>query len=638
MPVFMKKKRLFILIMIIPPAVLTIAAALVMYLHMRYIFAPDTDVSPKAEMVSGDAASLMDIAYESSDDADDTKELSHLQLTVTDSGYDVFAPAHEGSSNYRYGPSIMLHDDGSIDAWFASPAREGNEKDWITYMHSDDGGLTWSDEKVVLSPTPGSKDELSVCDPDVFYYNGYYYMGYTASCDITQSGICNSAFLARSTAPGGPYEKWNGSGWGGEPEPFIYYDGPWNGWGIGEPSFVLNDETLYIYSTRDSYSPAYRRVRSTEVYTADITDDAWPLHLSFAGYAVMRTDTFPDDNDAATVSSVSASEDESAYIYDDCDSWDVAYIEETARFVAVCTNRRFTADSCLLYYESENGVYFERVSELNTNILCGCHNCGIMGDEAAHIKKDDPMLIGYAYSGLNTSDRYNWATRFVPVEASAVSVIDRSEDNAENTKASISYQSNTGRSYPIFITADNTIYEAGVENSAFSIDFCWTDTYRGLHDIAPSELTFSDYDENVVSVKDGHIAPAGEGSTYLTIHYGDLSRVICLRVLPNVNDSEEGSDIRYPAALFSPTDSYTVSISSPYASAVRPFVRYADYSQCELSIKELSMYGISFFSDDTSVCAMLEDGTIIPVSPGDTRITVSSEGGLSYSVPVTVTK
>lgn len=638
----MKKKPHCIFIIIIVVAALSIAAAFMLYTHLRHISSSDDTASPVAETVSDDATPDAELEYESSYETDEagTEETSHLRLTVTDSGYDVFAPAHEGSANYRYGPSIMLHDDGSIDAWFAAPAREGNEKDWITYVSSDDGGLTWSDEKVVLSPTPGSRDELSVCDPDVFYYNGYYYMGYTASCDITQSGICNSAFLARSKAPEGPYEKWNGSGWGGEPEPFIYYDGPWNGWGVGEPSFVLRDDTLYIYSTRDSYSLDYKRVRSTEVRTADITDEAWPLHLSFAGYAVMRTDTPTDEkNDisVAAISSGSIPEDDTGYIYDDCDSWDVAYVEEADRFVAVCTNRRFTTDSCLLYYESENGIYFERVSELNTNILCGCHNCGIMGDEEAHIKKDDPMLIGYAYSGIDTSDRYNWATRFVPVEAETVSYVDSDEDNAENIRTAISYQGSVGKPYPIFITTDDTIYEAGIESSAFDIAFSWADAYRGLHDIAPSELTFSDYDEDVITVKEDNIVPVGEGSTYLTIHYGDLSRIICLRVLSE-SVSGEAADNRYPTALFSPTDSYAVSLSSPYATAVRPMAGYTDYSRCELGIEELSACGISFLSNDTSVCDVIADGVIIPVSPGDTQITVSSESGLSYSVPVTVTE
>ena len=162
-----------------------------------------------------------------------------LKVTATDSGYDIFTPTEGTDWGYRYGPAILLNQDGSIDAWFASPGtKSGDEMDWFTYRHSDDGGKTWTDEKVVLYPTPGSLDYLSVCDPAVFYYEGYYYIGYTSTIDNTNGGLCNSTFLARSENPDGPFEKWNGNGWGGDPWPIIYYTGPGNGWGEGEPSFV----------------------------------------------------------------------------------------------------------------------------------------------------------------------------------------------------------------------------------------------------------------------------------------------------------------------------------------------------------------------------------------------------------------
>ena len=103
----------------------------------------------------------------------------HLRLRFPDEGYDVFAPREGKTWGYRYGPSIMQYGDGRIDAWFASPGGGGVEADWFTYRHSDDYGRTWSDETVVLSPTPDSMDLFSVCDPAVILIDGWYYMGYT---------------------------------------------------------------------------------------------------------------------------------------------------------------------------------------------------------------------------------------------------------------------------------------------------------------------------------------------------------------------------------------------------------------------------------------------------------------------------
>ena len=346
------------------------------------------------------------------------EEEKHLHLFLPDSGYDVFIPSSRRSKDYRYGPTILLNDDGSMDAWFASPGDGVKEYDWISYRHSDDGGETWGMEKIVLYPTPNSPDALSVCDPDVFYYDGYYYIGYTSTTDSTGKGINNSAFLARSVNPDGPFEKWNGSGWGGSPVPIIEFEEIWTGWGIGEPAFVVLNQTVFVYITRDVYYTINTRMKTTDVYTADLQDDNWPEGLTYRGCALIRNDSGEGDE----------------YIYSDCDSLDVAYLEESGMFLAVATNRRFKNDSCLIYFESKNGFEFERVSEINENVICRCHNCGIMTDGSGHIKKGDPTLIGYAYAGSGTREWGVWATRFAPLVIEVVDEIDRSEEEKENLK------------------------------------------------------------------------------------------------------------------------------------------------------------------------------------------------------------
>ncbi len=554
---------------------------------------------------------------------EEEKPEQHLQLKVTDKGYDIYAPTKGVSFDYRYGPSVMLHDDGSMDSWFASPADGVQELDWVTYIHSDDGGETWSDEKVVLSPTPGSKDELSICDPDAFYYDGYYYLGYTSTMDIKKQGLCNSAFIARSPDPDGPFEKWNGSGWGSSPEPLIYYDGVWTGWGVGEPSFVLLDDTLYIYVTRDAYTPGYERLRTTEVYKADINEEDWPARLSFAGYAVDRTDTDPEK----------AGPDD--YIYSDCDSWDVAYVEEAEKFVAVCTNRRFKSDSCILCYESDDGIYFERVSELNSNVLCASHNCAIMSDESGHIKADDPTMIAYSYAGTDNSEWGTWATRFAPLQIDISDTFDRSEDDAENLKAPIEYKAGRARSGPIFVTAEDMRNYIPVSSSSFHITYWWIDGSRNHHGISPSDIDLDGYDKNIVSAENGKITPLSPGSTTVDIGYKGLTRKLRLYVLPAdvASGGRSRSDI---TDIFSPIDSYTVSLSLPYATQIRPMLRFRDYSFAELDLEGVVSYGITFASDDPSVCEAGADGTLMPLSSGDTAITVSCGDDLSYRVEIHV--
>ena len=355
----------------------------------------------------------------------------HIKITLPDSGIDVFTPDTPNMQSYRYGPSILLDDNGRMHMYFACPGNGKGELDWISYRYSDDYGATWSDEKLVLRPTPQSLDALSVCDPDVFYYDGYYYLGYTSTIEETADGICNSVFIARSENPDGPFEKWMGNGWGGKPYPMIYYNGTCMGWGCGEPSFVVIDDIVYVYTTRDSYTPDYTRIKCTEVRTGNLKDENWVKNLEYQSTAVIRTENGPD----------------SEYEYKDCDSWDVSYIEESGKFAAICTNRRFENDSCLLYYESDDGFSFERVSEINTNVICGCHNCGISGDKHGHIRKGDPVFAGYGYSGSRSSSWGVWACRLAPALIEYTDEIDRSEEGKENLKEPIRYGTGKGQGF-----------------------------------------------------------------------------------------------------------------------------------------------------------------------------------------------
>ena len=167
-------------------------------------------------------------------------------LTLTDEGYDIYQLPGNGNGGWRYGPSYIYYGDGRVDAYFASGGDSG-EWDRITHRSSTDDGKTWSAEKIVVYPTPNSMDGYSCCDPGAVYFDGYYYIGYTST--LNDGGYCNNIFVARSKNPDGPFEKWNGSGWGGAPAPILYFDQSYGYWGIGEPSFVELNGTLYIYYT-----------------------------------------------------------------------------------------------------------------------------------------------------------------------------------------------------------------------------------------------------------------------------------------------------------------------------------------------------------------------------------------------------
>ncbi|MBR2274578.1 MAG: hypothetical protein IJ873_00725 [Lachnospiraceae bacterium] len=542
------------------------------------------------------------------------KSATHLKLTVLDTGYDVYAPKRV--HDYRYGPSILLNDDGSMDVWFAAPGDSVNEYDWIVYTHSEDGGETWSEHKAVLSPTPCSFDYRSVCDPDVFYYNGYYYLGYTATISESFKGFSNSVFLARSKRPDGPFEKWNGDGWGGSPKPILYYDGPGIGWGRGEPSFVIKDDILFAYITMDAYTADFVRIRSTEVYNAPLDSEDFPKNLVFQGYALNRTDTG----------------EEAEYSYSDCDSLDVAYVEELGKFVAVSTNRRFQKDSCLLYFESDDGYRFERVSELNTNVICGAHNCGLMSDGQGHIKPEDPTLLGYAYAGSGNGEWGSWVTRFAPIRIEETDEPDREEDGKENVRQAIAINGKSSTE-PLMLNAKPLQNAAVVGAGSFQARYFYVDSLQKKHYIDASELTFSDYDKEIISVENGTVMPLRAGSTTALIEYGGLYRQLSFTVLDQAVSGNGAV-----TELLSEADSYSLSKNQSYAVSVRPLVRFEDGRLLELSDRRLTEFGIAMESSDESICTVREDFTLIPVSAGETTVTVSCSAGLRYRVRVKVTE
>lgn len=549
------------------------------------------------------------------DKLDSSLEGKHVRITLDGSGEDVFTPHNDGFQDYRYSPSFMMDDAGGIDAWFASPADGVDEYDWITYKHSDDGGHTWSDEKVVLTPSPCTPDLLSVCDPDVFYYDGYYYMGYTATIDKNEKGLCNSVFIARSKRPDGPYEKWNGSGWGGSPVPIIYFDGIAIGWGCGEPSFVVVDDTLYIYSTRDSYSPDSLRVRVTEIRTADIRDPMWPLKLDFKGYTVIRNDLIEDDS----------------YVYDDSDSWDVVYLEESHKFVALSTNRRFKSDSSLLYYESDDGISFERVSEINTNVITGCHNGAIMGDKHGHLRNSMPVILGYSYSGTDNENWGIWATRFVHAMLEYTDGIDRSEDGKSNLKQPIDYQKATTQAAPVMLRTDSPVYCTLLRDDPFIIRCYLRFADRNEREISLHDINIEKYDSDILTVDgDNNIIPKAEGMSLVTIGYKGLRREICLCVM---NAGSKPNTIREFIPI---AERYELNIQNPYIIKVRPMAVFGNYDVHELTNEEIIWYGITFSSSDMSLCSVGADGTVLPLKEGETQITVKSRSGLEYTVDVII--
>ncbi|MFT5609191.1 MAG: hypothetical protein ACI9PZ_003010 [Parvicella sp.] len=303
--------------------------------------------------------------------------------------------------SYRYGPALIRYQGDNLHFWACSEG-DADVADYIRYRHSSNGGASWTEDVIALAPSIGTEDGWAICDPNVVKINSYFYMAYTATDSSFGAGLNNHIFVARSLRPDGGFEKWNGTGWGGNPKPILRYTGPTNKWGLGEPNLVVKDNTLFLYYTEDEGTA------KTRVATATADDTNWPSGLVDHGYAISTRDVGEDQTD-------------------------VKYLPEIDRFIATAIGNRFTDNSYLHIWESTDGFNFTPVSSdiITNNMQPFAHNLGMSGDYLGHAKMGTQEYIAYAYTGPD-GDWGRWNAWLSKVTISADGFIDSSQPSALN--------------------------------------------------------------------------------------------------------------------------------------------------------------------------------------------------------------
>ena len=513
-------------------------------------------------------------------------------VTVTGLGYDIYQLPIDQEWGYRYGATYLYNDDGSVDAYFACVGTNG-EWDWISYRHSPDGGETWTPEKIVLTPTKGSMDHFSNCDPGVVYFGGYYYLGYTST--LNETGACNNVFVARSKNPDGPFEKWNGSGWGGyEPQPIFYYDEAYNKFGMGEPSFVELNGTLYIYYTNAAPSGEY-----TMVATADATSENWPATLQHHGAAVKKN----------------------------TDSIDVKYVEEWGKFVGLATGSRMGSSSYLAFYESNDGFTFELVEAVREGTLTHLHNAGLSSRRNGHIRLSedaDKLRVIYAHGeGWGT-----WNTRVQPI---SMTLSDGNDLSAEILKPCLKEEFVRGDAiskadrHVAMIRPEQDVYAYTLGKGSFTIQLKKYDSYfedtnfkRGTDGVS-----FKVHDESVCTIDNDSwkVTLVGVGTTAVEVWYGDVSFLFHVHVTAEPeNDGRPTQPVEWTPVR----DTYVIYLSerSLYKPQLRAQMKWADGSFTEFFVTD-SDAKITFTGYDQSIISVDDKGIVTALKKGETEVTLT---------------
>lgn len=417
-------------------------------------------------------------------------ETKYARIEAPDEGFDTFRPVDfEGNGGYRYGPSMILNADGSVDAWYASNG-PGDYIDIVNYKRWSPDFKKSTPEVTALTPTAGTYDcdrVPSACDPGVIKFGGWYYIGYSTSWTC----------VARSRSPEGPFlEKWAGDGWSTDAcAPIITYDGTPGYFGSAEPSFVVLGDTLYIFYTWwDEYGPA------TRVATADATDENWPATMVHHGECIPPKD--------------------------DGDSADVVYSDEYGRFIAVFTEKRFSDNSYVAVWESFDGLTFRRAGFVKDNTCKKLHNCGISARADGHIGKGDPVYLSYAYGGADADSWGNWATRTHKVTLSLAD--EPMEDLSLLTHSDVSVSRRKAGVLPRILTvkAERLSYTISESERIWIMAF----DADGICYPVLTGVRFDGYDKSVIKMIGSRVIPVAPGETRVWVHWGGFTSSFVVHV------------------------------------------------------------------------------------------------------------
>ncbi len=529
----------------------------------------------------------------------------HVSISVRGEQNVIYKPPVDGSG-YRYGPSIMYYADGSCDAWFSTPGY-GGEWDWITVKHSKDG-VNFGDEKVVLVPTPDSMDRFSCCDPGVIYFGGYYYLGYTST--IVEGGVNNNVFVARSRNASGPYEKWNGNGWGGDPAPVVYYDEDDAYYGAGEPSMVVRDGVLYFY-----YTWACPDGEFIKVATSDTAED-WPARLVYRGDAYEKINSQ--------------------------DSCDVTYLEDAGIFVAFTTQFRFAENSGLVLLESDDGITFRHTQYLCEGLYKHLHSLGVSKRPDGHIQLKDDIFVGYAFSDGEGMNWGKWATAFQHVSLSLYEGEPQPEGNGKPGVLCGEWLIERPKDPPmIAIATYPRIVEMFPDEKDAGVSFVWLDPMLSAYELTDTgRLKFSGYDTSLISIKNGKITSKGRtGNTVVKVRYKGLETEFKVYVHGSFTEFQ-GSSSKTVEEFTPVTGEFELTANQKHSPQIRGLVRFSDNTWAEAynSDKMVSAkrFPVTYTVSDNSIVSVSDRGLITPLSPGKATVTVTIAGGKSFTVTVRV--
>ena len=283
-----------------------------------------------------------------------------------------------------YPESLSFYKNGSQVSWvpktrvqFRSPLEFGFSGQ-IKYFTASSISINaeWSaqPDDPSVAPTSNLLDKNYAKCASVVKAGNYYYMAYQGS-QTYEENYDNCVFIARAeTKDAINWEKWNGSGWGGDPAAVIDLQLPATDtyFGAGEPSLVVKDGTIYLYYT---YGITEAQL-DTYLMTANASDENWPASLSDKGCVM----------------------DRSAFATTAMDGASVVYAEEVNSFIAIHSVNNNEVNSYFAVWQSADGVTgWSHIGTIYSNTRVRARYPRFVTNEEGHVPASSAYLISYQF-------------------------------------------------------------------------------------------------------------------------------------------------------------------------------------------------------------------------------------------------
>ena len=211
--------------------------------------------------------------------------------------------------------------------------------------------------------------------------------------------------------------------------------------------------------------------------------------------------------------------------YMSADSADVKYVEDFGKFVAINTIERFTTTSFIGCFVSDDGITFKESYVVKENISHCCHNAGISSRPNGHIRLDDGVYLAYAYGDIWAY----WSTRMNKVELSLTDGPDFSELESENLKTPIVPVKKGWYVNYVGITTADHVYEVSLADKRTKVELYKADIDFNCKKIK-NDVTFTSFDESIVSFDGMKIIPKAVGETYVTVNWNGYTDLFLIKV------------------------------------------------------------------------------------------------------------